>query len=112
MPTTSRLRSRKSVKSMDSDEMLKQAGQAANFLKAIANDQRLAILCTLLEGPQSVGQINERVHVSQSALSQHLAILREQELVMTEKQAQTVYYTLSDTKTEQLLHLLHEHFCT
>ena len=91
--------------------MARQAAQAASYLKALANDQRLAILCTLLEGPQSVGQINAQVELSQSALSQHLAVLREQQLVSTEKEAQTVYYTLSDARTKQLLKLLHEHFC-
>lgn len=96
---------------MDPQEMFKHAGEAADFLKALANDQRLAILCTLLDAPQSVGQINERVQLSQSALSQHLAVLRESGLVETEKQAQTVYYSVSDDKTRRILELLHECFC-
>lgn len=92
--------------------MLAHAGEAADFLKALANDQRLAILCSLLEGPQSVGEINERVELSQSALSQHLAVLRESGLVATEKQAQTVYYSVTDDKTRRILQLLHECFCS
>ncbi|MGE0115475.1 MAG: ArsR/SmtB family transcription factor [Steroidobacteraceae bacterium] len=96
---------------MNMQDMLEHAGEAADFLKALANDQRLAILCTLLEGPQSVGQINERVQLSQSALSQHLAVLRERDLVNTEKQAQTVYYSVPEGKTRRILNLLHECFC-
>lgn len=100
-----------SRRTMNPADMLEHAGEAANFLKALANDQRLAILCTLLDGPLSVGQINEQVHLSQSALSQHLAVLRENGLVDTEKQAQAVYYSVSDDKTRRLLGLLHKCFC-
>lgn len=104
-------RSKTSRNIMNMQDMLEHAGEAADFLKALANDQRLAILCTLLEGPQSVGQINERVQLSQSALSQHLAVLRERDLVNTEKQAQTVYYSVPEGKTRRILNLLHECFC-
>ncbi len=110
MPATAK-RSKANRKSMDMREMLAHAGEAADFLKALANDQRLAILCTLLDGPQSVGQINERVHLSQSALSQHLAVLRERDLVATEKQAQTVYYSVPQGKTRRILNLLYDCFC-
>ena len=96
---------------MDTKKMFAHADEAADFLKALANDQRLAILCTLLDGPMSVGQINEKVELSQSALSQHLAVLRDSELVNTEKQSQTVYYSLHDDKTRKMLELLHECFC-
>jgi ArsR family transcriptional regulator, virulence genes transcriptional regulator len=96
---------------LDPQAMAKHAAEAADFLKAVANDQRLAILCSLLDGPQSVSQINERVTLSQSALSQHLAVLRDQELVTTEKQAQTVYYAVTDDKVLHLLNLLHDCFC-
>ena len=58
-------------------EMQPHALQAAELLKALANEQRLMILCHLLKGSLSVGQLNERVPLSQSALSQHLAVLRE-----------------------------------
>jgi DNA-binding transcriptional ArsR family regulator len=96
---------------ISSKQMFAHAGEAAEFLKALANDQRLAILCTLLEGPLSVGQINARVDLSQSALSQHLAVLRDSNLVSTEKQSQTVYYSVHDDKTRRMLELLHECFC-
>ncbi len=96
---------------MDAQAMLVHAAEAADFLKALANDQRLAILCCLLEGPKSVGQINERVQLSQSALSQHLAVLRERTLVETQKQSQTIIYSVPEGRTRRILHLLHECFC-
>ena len=96
---------------MNVQDMLDHAGEAADFLKALANDQRLVILCSLLERPKSVGEINENVHLSQSALSQHLAVLREKNLVLTEKQAQTVYYSVPEGHTRRILSLLHDCFC-
>ncbi len=71
--------------------MREHATDAAAFLKALANDQRLLVLCALLDGELSVGEINERVPLSQSALSQHLSVLREAGLVTTARQSQTIY---------------------
>lgn len=97
-------------------ELLMQFGQqaqtAAGLLKVMANECRLLILCHLsVSGELSVGQLVERIGLSQSALSQHLAKLREEQLVATRKEAQTVYYRLGDPKAEQLLALLHDLFC-
>jgi DNA-binding transcriptional ArsR family regulator len=112
MPARATSKSSKTSRSpMDMQEMLVHAGEAAEFLKALANDQRLVILCSLLDSPKSVGEINECVHLSQSALSQHLAVLRERELVVTKKQAQTVYYSVPAGKTRRILNLLHDCFC-
>lgn len=89
-----------------------QAQEAVSLLKAMANECRLLVLCHLsVSGELSVGQLAERVGLGQSALSQHLAKLREEGLVTTRKQAQTVYYRLCDPKAEQLLQLLHDLFC-
>ena len=89
-----------------------EAGAAVNLLKAMANRSRLLILCYLAEvGEMSVGELVVRVGLSQSALSQHLAKLREEGLVSTRKQAQTVHYRVCDPKAEQLLALLHDLFC-
>ena len=65
--------------------MQEHAGEAAALLKALANDQRLLVLCRLLESPLSVGEINECVPLSQSALSQHLGVLRDAGLVTTSR---------------------------
>lgn len=89
-----------------------QASEAVGFLKAMANTPRLLVLCHLAEsGALSVGQLASRVELSQSALSQHLAKLREQNLVTTRKEAQTVFYSVSDPKALQVLSLLHDLFC-
>ena len=90
----------------------RQAEEAASLLKAMANECRLLVLCHLaVSGELNVGQLAERVGLSQSALSQHLAKLREQGLVSTRKEAQTVFYRLCDPRAEQLLGLLHDLFC-
>lgn len=90
----------------------KQAEQAVGLLKSMANECRLLVLCHLAaEGDLSVGQLQDRVGLGQSALSQHLAKLREEGLVETRKNSQTVYYRLRDPRAEQLLALLHDLFC-
>ena len=89
-----------------------QARNAANLLKAMSNECRLLVLCHLAECDElSVGQLVDRVGLSQSALSQHLAKLREEGLVATRKEAQTVFYRVCDPKAGQVLALLHDLFC-
>lgn len=87
------------------------AAQAATLLKALANEQRLMILCNLVEGPLSVSELNERVDLSQSALSQHLAALRETNIVATERESQTIRYSLPPGVVTQIINLLHRTFC-
>ncbi|HLZ97965.1 MAG TPA: metalloregulator ArsR/SmtB family transcription factor [Steroidobacteraceae bacterium] len=87
------------------------AGEAAALLKALANDQRLLVLCCLLDGPLSVGEINERVTLSQSALSQHLGVLREAGLVTTARKSQTVHYALAHGPALQIMEILYSAFC-
>lgn len=90
----------------------REAGEAVGLLKAMANECRLLVLCHLSASSElSVGQLAERVGLSQSALSQHLSRLREEGLVATRKEAQTVFYRLCDPKAEQVLALLHDLFC-
>ena len=89
-----------------------KAAEAAALLKALSNEHRLLILCHLIsERELTVGALVDRVGLSQSALSQHLAKLREEGLVATRKDAQTVFYRVCDPKAEQLLALLHDLFC-
>jgi len=89
-----------------------QAGQAAGLLKALSNENRLLIMCYLAEtGEMSVGDLADKIGLSQSALSQHLAKLREEGLVETRRQSQMIYYRVSDPKAAQLLTLLHDLFC-
>ncbi|HAI59057.1 MAG TPA: transcriptional regulator [Xanthomonadaceae bacterium] len=88
-----------------------QAEVAAELLKTLGNAQRLRILCLLVDGERSVGEINAHVALSQSALSQHLAVLREQGLVETRREAQVIHYALREGPARALLGTLHELFC-
>jgi DNA-binding transcriptional ArsR family regulator len=68
-------------------------------------------MCILTEGELSVGQLNQRIKLSQSALSQHLAVLREQGLVSTRRESQTIYYRLAESRAMNLIEVLHEVYC-
>jgi DNA-binding transcriptional ArsR family regulator len=94
------------------EEMHEHAGEAARLMKALGNEQRLLILCNLLERPLSVGELNERVQLSQSALSQHLAVLREQRLVQTRREAQSILYWLPPGPVTRVMGVLQEMYCS
>jgi DNA-binding transcriptional ArsR family regulator len=96
---------------MDFEAMQENAAQAVRLLKSLANESRLMVMCVLSEGEISVGQLNERIDLSQSALSQHLAILREQGLVRTRRESQTIYYSLAETAAINLIETLHDIYC-
>jgi len=91
--------------------MQDHAIEAATFLKALANDQRLLMLCCLIDGALSVGEINARVPLSQSALSQHLGVLREAGLVTTTRKSQTVHYALAQGPALDIMEILYSAFC-
>jgi DNA-binding transcriptional ArsR family regulator len=93
------------------DAMRNNAADAVSLLKSLANESRLMVMCVLAEGEISVGKLNQRIDLSQSALSQHLAILRKQDLVKTRRESQTIYYSLSDNKAISLINKLHDIFC-
>jgi DNA-binding transcriptional ArsR family regulator len=93
------------------ERVLAHAGEAAQLLKALGNEQRLLILCHLLDGPLSVGELNQRIELSQSALSQHLAVLRELGLVETRREAQTIIYSLPDGPVVRVMALLQDIYC-
>lgn len=93
------------------EEMLTQSSQAAGFLKALSNENRLMILCYLLDKELSVTALNEKLPLSQSALSQHLAVLRKDGLVKTRRESQTIFYSLGDERVKTLIQTLHELFC-
>ena len=96
----------------DFAEFEKQAGQAANFLRTLGNAHRLQVLCLLIEHDElSVGQILERTTLSQSALSQHLAKMREEGLISYRRDAQTLYYALSNPVVIEIVGVLKANFC-
>lgn len=87
------------------------ADEASRLLKAMANERRLLILCYLAEAEHSVGELVERVGLSQSALSQHLAKLRADGLVETRRDAQNIFYSLSGKNVNRVLDVLHDIYC-
>jgi ArsR family transcriptional regulator, virulence genes transcriptional regulator len=89
----------------------KNAARACDLLGAMANPSRLLILCQLAEGEKAVGELQPLIGLSQSALSQHLAVLREKHLVRTRRAGQQIYYSLASREATALMHTLHEEFC-
>lgn len=97
---------------LDLSSMETHAEQASGLLRALGNAQRLRILCLLVNGEMTVGQINEELpELSQSALSQHLARLRREELVTTRKESQNVWYSLPGGPAEIVLNTLYGIYC-
>ena len=92
-------------------EMQPHAERAAQLLRSLANEQRLMLLCNLLEGPLSVSELNERVPLSQSALSQHLGRLRDLGIVATRRESQTIYYRLASDEVRRLIAVLYDIYC-
>lgn len=92
-------------------DVKKNVDRAVNLLKAIANNRRLQILCALYEGEKSVGELEQIIQLSQSALSQHLARLRKDGLVRTRRKAQTIYYSMDHSDVRAVLECLVNIFC-
>ena len=93
-------------------DLAAKADAAATLMKALANERRLLILCHLVAAEElAVGELVERIGLSQSALSQHLARLREERLVSYRRQAQTLFYRVSDPRAREVLALLRDLFC-
>ena len=95
----------------DSTQMQESARQASKLLKALSNESRLLILCNLTEGEKSVSELIPLVDLSQSALSQHLARLRQEGLVKTRRSSQSIYYSLQGEKARQVIELLYRLYC-
>lgn len=87
-------------------EKLEAVAESAGLLKALGNSKRLEIVCILRESEKKVGELEKIIGISQSALSQHLAVLRTAGIVSTRRDAQSVYYSLSDDRCRSLLDLL------
>ena len=102
---------RKTGKGIDVERMRQNAGAAARLLKTLANEQRLRVLCALVEGEVSVGELNQQLEISQSALSQHLAKLRDEGLVTTRRESRTIHYSLSDGAAREIIGTLHGIYC-
>jgi DNA-binding transcriptional ArsR family regulator len=87
------------------------AVRVTDLLKAMANPSRLMILCQLAEGEKSVGEMESVIGLSQSGLSQHLAVLRRKRIVATRREAQSIFYSLASTEVEEIMASLYRIFC-
>ena len=93
------------------NHMQAHAADAATLMRAFGNESRLMILCALADGEHSVGELNEIIPLSQSALSQQLARLRREGLVKTRRESQVIHYSLCPGPADRVIHLLHDIYC-
>jgi len=96
---------------LDIDDMLRNARQASEFLKALSHEARLVILCLLTEGEKSVTEIEQLLKLRQPAVSQQLARLRADDLVETRRDGKNIYYSLARPEVRQVIEALHSAFC-
>lgn len=95
----------------DRKDLRRNAAKAAAMLKMLSHEARLLVLCDLVGAEKSAGELVESSGLSQSALSQHLAKLRDEGLVATRRDGQTIYYRLADGNTAALIETLHDLYC-
>lgn len=95
---------------VDLEKMQGNAQAASELLKAMSNQTRLMILCQLLHGERTAGELDSLTNLSQSALSQHLAVLREHGLVHTRRKSQNIYYALEGNKPKAIIEVLYRLF--
>lgn len=92
--------------------MKEKAKQIAELLKVLANENRLLVCCALMEKPMSVGELAKRVpEITQSALSQHLALLKAHSILDYKKTGQTVTYSIADKRIEEIIYVLKKNYC-
>jgi len=93
------------------EAMREHARDAARLMRAVGNENRLMVLCALADGELSVGELLGKVPLSQSALSQHLAVLRREALVSTRRESQSIYYSLTSSTAGKLVNFLYKTYC-
>src|SRR5215471_3024310 len=96
---------------IDSEMMERAADQASHLLKALSNRHRLLIICRLIEGERSVGELAAFLSLRDSTVSQHLALLRKNGLVSARRDAQTIYYSIASEAAREVLKTLYQVFC-
>ena len=100
------------MKKIDVGQLSTNAEQAEKLLKILANRNRLMLLCHLVDGERTAGELEELVGLSQSALSQHLGRLRKEGIIKNRREAQRLYYSLKDEKAKQILVTMYELYCS
>ncbi|MBR1278620.1 helix-turn-helix transcriptional regulator [Bradyrhizobium sp. AUGA SZCCT0283] len=96
---------------IDTEQMQSAADAASELLKALANRHRLLILCQLIDGERSVGELAAFLGIRDSTVSQHLAILRRDDLVGSRRDGQTIWYSISSAPARDLVEVLYRSFC-
>ena len=96
---------------IDSDVMEAAADRASELLKALSNRHRLLIICQLIDGERSVGELAEFLNLRDSTVSQHLALLRKDGLVAARRDAQSIYYSIASDPAREILKTLYQVFC-
>jgi DNA-binding transcriptional ArsR family regulator len=96
---------------VDVDRMAANAREASDFLKALAHESRLMILCNLLDGENTVGELEEFLSLRQSTVSQQLARLRLEGLVSARRDGKTILYSIADEKVRAVIGVLYDTFC-
>lgn len=97
---------------MDLEKMHRSASDVSDLLKLLGHPDRLMVLCQLKFGEQSVGELSRNLGIKQSPLSQHLARMRHEGVVTSRRDAQTMYYSITDDKIAQVIGVLYELYCT
>jgi DNA-binding transcriptional ArsR family regulator len=96
---------------IDSDIMERAADEASGLLKALSNRHRLLIICQLIDGEHSVGELAEFLNLRDSTVSQHLALLRKDGLVSARRDAQTIFYSIASEPARDVLKTLYQAYC-
>ena len=104
-------RSKPANQNVDLETLLGNARDASEFLKALSHEARLVILCMLIEGEKSVGEIEQILKLRQPAVSQQLARLRADGLVETRREGKNIYYSLARSDVREVIEALHKAFC-
>jgi DNA-binding transcriptional ArsR family regulator len=99
------------ISARDLKAMRKHAGEAAGMMAALSHEARLRVLCDLVAGERMAGELVQRSGLSQSALSQHLAKLREEGLVTTRRDGQSIFYRIANPDAARILGVLHDIYC-
>jgi DNA-binding transcriptional ArsR family regulator len=97
---------------IDSEVMEQAADEASALLKALSNRHRLLIICQLIDGEHSVGELAEFLSLRDSTVSQHLALLRKDGLVSARRDAQTIFYSIASEPARDVLKTLYQAYCT
>ena len=96
---------------IDPDLMRDAADEASELLKALSNQHRLLILCCLIDGEKSVGQLAEYLGIRDSTASQHLALLRRDRIIVGRRDGQTIWYRIESDPARQVMQVLYSNFC-